>query len=63
MKLFGTTRGMEGGGGAKRALPPNICHTYPTVMKLGTVILYLKKTKKNMNHVINPFSSADINTF
>ena len=28
------------GGGAKR---PKICHTYSTMMKLGTVIPYLKK--------------------
>ena len=35
---------MEGG---KRPLPlPKICHTYPTVMKLGTVIPYLKKIQK-----------------
>ena len=25
---------------------PKIYHTYPTMMKLGTVIPYLKKTKK-----------------
>ena len=25
---------------------PKICHTYPTMMKLGTVIPYLKKIKK-----------------
>ena len=25
---------------------PKICHTYPTMMKLGTVIPYLKKTPK-----------------
>ena len=56
MELFGTTRGMEGGGGAKRALLPNICHTYPTVMKLGTVIVHV-------NHVTNPFISADISIF
>ena len=31
------------GGGAKR---PKICHTYPAVMKLGTVISYLKKIQK-----------------
>ena len=31
------------GGGAKR---PKICHTYPTMMKLGRVILYAKKIQK-----------------
>ena len=25
---------------------PKICHTYPTMMKLGTVIPYLKKIQK-----------------
>ena len=32
----------RGGSGAKRPLLPKICHTYPTIMKLGTVIPYLK---------------------
>ena len=34
------------GGGAKRSILPKICHTYPTMMKLGTVIPYLKKIQK-----------------
>ena len=34
------------GEGAKRSLLPKICHTYPTVMKLSTVIPYLKNTQK-----------------
>ena len=34
------------GGGAKRPPLPKICHTYPTIMKLGTVIPYLKKIQK-----------------
>ena len=25
---------------------PKICHTYPTIMKLGTVIPYLRKIQK-----------------
>ena len=25
---------------------PKICHTYPTIMKLGTVVPYLRKIKK-----------------
>ena len=33
------------GGGQKGPLP-KICHTYPTMMKLGTVIPYLKKIQK-----------------
>ena len=36
-RLFrGFSRIGEGGGGAKRASLPKICHTYPTMMKLGT---------------------------
>ena len=38
MGLFGAAHG----GGQ----PPKICHTYPTIMKLGTVITYLKETQK-----------------
>ena len=33
------------GGGAKRPSLSKICHTYPTMMKLGTVIA-LKKIQK-----------------
>ena len=33
-------------GGVKRPHPPKICYTYPTMMKLGTVIPYLKKMQK-----------------
>ena len=36
---------------------PKICHPYPTIMKLGTVIPYLKKY---MNHVTHTLTSADI---
>ena len=35
--------------------------TYPTVMKLSTVIPYLKKIEKN--HVTHPLSSANISVF
>ena len=31
---------------AKNTALPKICRTYPTVIKLGTVILYLKKMQK-----------------
>ena len=34
---------------------------YPAVMKLSTVIPYLKKIEKN--HVTNPLSSANISVF
>ena len=40
--------------------PPKICHTYPTMMKLGIVIPYLRKIKKYINRVAHPLSSADI---
>ena len=35
-----------GGGGGKKAPLPKIYHRYPAMMKLGTVIPYLKKIKK-----------------
>ena len=33
-------------GGQERPPLSKICHIYPTKMKLGTIIPYLKKTKK-----------------
>ena len=51
------------GVGAKRPLP-KICPKYLTKMKLGTVILHLKKIQKIfINHVIHPLNSADISIF
>ena len=44
MGIFGAAHGY--GGGGKKAPLPKICHTYPIMMKLGTVIPYLKKIKK-----------------
>ena len=35
-----------GGEGGKRSPLPKICHTYPTMIKLDTVIPYLKKIQK-----------------
>ena len=60
MGLFGAAHGCEGGegGGAKKPFS-KICHTYPTVMKLGIIMPYLKKIKKYLNHVTFPLSSAD----
>ena len=41
-----------------------ICHTYPTVMNLGTGIPSLKKIEiKYMNHVTHLLISADIAIF
>ena len=37
----------EAASGLREKEPlPKICRTYPTMMKLGTVIPYLKKIKK-----------------
>ena len=52
-----------GGRGAKRPTLPKIRHTYPTMMKLGTVIPYLKKIQKYVNHVTNLLRTADISIF
>ena len=43
MGFFG---GAHEWGGTKRPLLLKICHTYPTMMKLGTVIPYPKKIQK-----------------
>ena len=45
--LFGAAHGRRGiGGDAKRPPLPKICHTYPTMMKLGTLIPYPKRIQK-----------------
>ena len=52
MGLLRAAHGCEvwgvGGGGAWAKGPSlsKICHTYPTLMKLGTAIPYLKKMQK-----------------
>ena len=43
MDFFGAAHGW---GKAKKAPLPKFCHTYPTMMKLGTVIPYPKKIQK-----------------
>ena len=50
-------------GGAKKPHLPKTCNKYLTMMKLDTVTPYLKKIKKNMNHVTYPLSCADISIF
>ena len=50
-------------GGQKGPPFPKICHTYPAMMKLGTVIPYQKKIQKYINHVTHPSTSADISIF
>ena len=42
----GPFRGCSWMGGGKKAPLPKICHTYPTMMKPGTFIPYLKKIQK-----------------
>ena len=44
-KHLGTTASGVGEG-PESVPPPKICHTYPTMMKLGTLIPYLKKIRK-----------------
>ena len=41
-----TSRGYSRIGGAKKVDLPKICQTYPSMMKLDTVISYLKKIQK-----------------
>ena len=60
MGLFGAANGLGGGGGLKRPLLPKIYHTYPTVMKVGTVIHY---TLLKLNHVSHLLSFADVSIF
>ena len=43
----GPFQGCSGMGGGDSLLP-KFCQTYPTMMKLGTVIPYLKKNQKNI---------------
>ena len=65
MGFFGAAhgRGSGGGGGAKRPSLPKMCHTYPTMIKLGGVILYLKKIQKLYELGQTPLSSVDISIF
>ena len=60
MGLFG---GSFTNGGPKRPTLSKIRHTYPTMMKLGTVVPDLKKIQKYINYVIHPMSSAEISIF
>ena len=51
------------GTDAKRPLLPKICHTYPTMMKLGTVDSYINKIQNYLNHVTHSISFADMSIF
>ena len=55
--------GGGGGGGGTKSPLPKICHTYPKMIKLGTVIAYLKKIHKYMDRVTEHLTSADISIF
>ena len=46
MCVFGAAHGWGEEGGTKRPTLPKICCTYPTMIKLGTHIPYLKKIQK-----------------
>ena len=64
MSIFGLLTDGEGGLKRREKVPlPNICNTYPTMMKLGTVTPYLKKIQKIMNHVTHPLRFAYIRIF
>ena len=52
------------GGGAAFWVPlPKIRHTYPTMMKLGTVIPYLRNIQKMYKSLTHTLSSAGISIF
>ena len=57
MGLLGAAHGW-GEEAVKKTLLPKISHKYPTVIKHGTVIPCLKKTRKTANFTIS--RNADI---
>ena len=59
----GLFRGCLRMGGAFLAPLPKICHTSPTLIKLGTAIPYLRKTQKIYKSCTHHLSSADISIF
>ena len=59
MGPFGAANGCR----VKKATLLKICHTYPTMMKLGTAVSYLKKIQKNIDHVKHTLGVADISIF
>ena len=56
MGFFGAAHGLRG----EKVILPKICHTYPTMMKLDTVIPHLKSSKIYINHVTYPLNFANI---
>ena len=63
MYIFGAAHGWRKGGGGGRPPLPKICHTYPTMIKLGTVIPYLKKLQKIYDSRDTAPGSTDISIF
>ena len=57
MGFFGAGHGWGGGGRGKKAPLSKTCHTYPTIIKPGKVIPYLKKKKLYINHVTHSLIS------
>ena len=55
MGLFGAAHRLGRGAGAKKPPPLNLSHIFYND-EVGAVIPYLKKTQKDMNHVIHPLS-------
>ena len=62
MEVFGAAHGW-GARAEQKSLLPKICRTYPAMMKLGTVIPYLRKTQKMYKSRETTLSSAVINIF
>ena len=60
MGFFWATHGWGGEGDTKKPPSLKICHTNPTMMKLGTVIPYLRRSKIYINHVTPTLNSANI---
>ena len=62
MGIFGAAHGWRG-----KTHLPKICQVYPTIMKLGTLIIYRTnfylRSQKCINFMTYPLSSADISTF
>ena len=50
-------------GGRQKDRPSPKPVTHPTMKKFGTVVPYLKKIQKNINHVTHLLSSASISIF
>ena len=63
MDLLGLLTNDVGGGGAKSLFLPKIYHIYPAAMKLGIVLIQLKKIHKSINDITYLLTSADISIF